>query len=92
MHAVKFDLQPVDKIAVVGFMEDETLKKAIKKGFKGIFTTNTNALNQQLGKNILGFETLETVQVNQYVNELGKKPFGKALDHHVVMVMYKDLK
>jgi hypothetical protein len=85
------DLESKDKIATMGFMEEETINLARRKGFQGIFTVNTNPLTQQFGKSVFGYDTLATVQINQYTDTSGKKPFKAALDHYVALAMYKDL-
>ena len=91
MYGTLLNLESKDKIAIMGFMEQKSISLARSKGFTGMFTTNTNPLTQQLGKNIFGYETLATLQLNQYVDKNGRKPFEKALDHYVAVVMYKDL-
>lgn len=44
------ELNAKDNIAVMHFMENETLKLATKKGFAGILTTNTSRLTQVINE------------------------------------------
>lgn len=91
MYGTLLNLKSKDKIAIMGFIEENSISLAKSRGFTGMFTTNTNPLTQQLGKNVFGYKTLATLQLNQYVDKSGRKPFQKALDHYVAVAMYKDL-
>lgn len=79
-------------IAVMAFMENEVIKLATTKGFKGIVTVNTNPLAQQFGETVFGYQTVSDIRVNKYVDRSGHRPFGMAPDTQKVLVMYKDLK
>lgn len=85
------NLKAKDNIGIIAFMEQEIIKLAAAKGFKGIFTTNTNLLTQQFGETVNGYETLLEIVANQYVDRSGKKPFGTAPNVQKAMVMYKSL-
>lgn len=83
-------LSPQENIAVMTFMETEVIRIADAKNCAGILTTNTNALTQQLARNVFGYETMLDYQVNQF--ELnGNKPFGTAPDHYRAIVQWKKL-
>lgn len=85
------NLDAKENINVTAFMEQEIVKLATTKGFKGIFTTNTSPLTQHLCQNVLGYETLLEVLANQYVDHTGEKPFVKAPDEVKALVMHKSL-
>lgn len=82
-------LNAQENITVMQFMEDEVLEVAARKGFAGIFTTNTSPLTQQLGTHVYGYETLLNYQVNQYIAPDGTRPFGKAPDSQRAIVQWK---
>lgn len=85
------NLDSKDNIGVMSFVEQENIKLAKGKGFRGIFTTNTNPLAQQICEDVLGYEKMSEVVANQYVTQSGKKPFDKASNKHKAFVMYKSL-
>jgi hypothetical protein len=86
------NLTPAEKIAVMGFMEKEVLKIAKANGFKGIFTTNTSPLTQQLGTDVLGYQVMFEAQANKFIDSHGNQTFRKAPDSQKAIVMYKKLK
>lgn len=81
-----------DNIGVMYFMENEVLKMATNKGFKGILTTNTNPLTQQFGETVFGYEKLHTANVSKYVDHNGNRPFAEAPETQTAVVMYKNLR
>lgn len=83
-------LNPQENVVAMSFMEAEVIRLAKKKGCCGILTTNTNALTQQLARDVHDYETMADYQVNQYVVD-GKKPFGRAPDEHHAIVQWKKL-
>lgn len=85
------NLEAKDNIGIIAYMENEIIKLASAKGFKGIFTTNTNALTQQFGETVNGYETLQEIVANQYVDQSGKKPFATAPALYKAIIMYKPL-
>lgn len=46
MMATHSSLTTKENVAVMKFLEDETLRLAKERGFDGIFTTNTSPLTQ----------------------------------------------
>lgn len=90
MMGTVIDLGPRENVAVMSYMEKETLKLAKERGCAGVLTTNTSALTQQLAESVYGYETLLDYQINQYVVD-GYRPFGKAPDHYHAVVQYKKL-
>ena len=70
------------------FMETENIRVARERGFTGIFTTNANRLTQHISR-LLDYEILSSVQVNQYEDENGLRPFAAAPDDLVTDVAYK---
>lgn len=77
-------------IVAMTFMEGEVLRLAKERKCCGILTTNTNALTQQLARNVFGYETMFDYQINQYVID-GKKPFRTAPDDYRAIVQWKKL-
>ncbi len=69
-------------------MEMENIRVAKERGFTGIFTTNANRLTQHISR-VLGYDLLERVQINQYEDENGTRPFAEAPDDLVTEVAYK---
>ncbi|PSN51264.1 hypothetical protein C0J52_11788 [Blattella germanica] len=80
MMATHPDLSYQNNVEVIHSMENEVLNLAKRRGFTGIFATNTNPLTQQLGTDIYGYEPLIDYQVNQYVAPNGTQPFKDAPD------------
>ena len=66
----------------------ENIRVAKERGFTGIFTTNANRLTQHISR-VLGYDLLERVQINQYEDENGTRPFAEAPDDLVTEVAYK---
>lgn len=79
-----------ENIVAMTFMESEVIRLAKERNCCGVLTTNTNALTQQLARNVFGYETLLDYQVNQYISN-GKKPFGTAPDSYRAIVQWKKL-
>lgn len=82
-------LTPQENIEAIQKMEEVNLDIARRKGFIGIFATNTSPLTQQLASSIYGYKTCVNYQINKYVDRDGTKPFGKAPDSQSVMVHWK---
>lgn len=85
MHGTSPDLSARENIALIAFLEEESVKIAKRNHFKGVFTTNTNPLTQQFSKSVYGYETVNEVQVNKY------EAFGNAPDFQKVIVAYKNI-
>lgn len=92
MMATSSDLDSIENIAVMHFMENEVLKLAKRESFSGILTTNTSPLTQQLGGDVYGYKSMHEYPINQYVYHDGSKPFGKAPDSKTVIVHWKDIR
>lgn len=73
------------------FMDNEVIKLAKRKSFRGILATNTSPLTQQLDSDVFGYKTLHEYQINQYVYHDGSKPFEKAANTVKVKVQWKDI-
>lgn len=84
-------LDAKDNIGVIDFMEQEVIRHATAKGFKGVFATNTNPLTQQFGEVVHGYQVLSEIVANQYVDRSGKKPWEMAPDTQKAIIMYKHL-
>ena len=70
------------------FMEVENIRFGKSKGFEGIFTTNANRLTQHISR-ILDYQILSTIQINQYEDVNGARPFAEAPDDLVTEVALK---
>ena len=75
-------------LQVTLFMELENLRYGKLKGYEGIFTTNANRLTQHISR-ILGYQILSTIQVNQWEDTNGSRPFAEAPDDLVTEVALK---
>lgn len=80
-------LNAQENIAVVTYIEHETVRLAKEQNFCGIYTHNTNALTQQLAR-LLQYDTLIDFQVNQFVVG-GQKPFAIVPDSIHWMIQWK---
>lgn len=89
MMATNADLSPAENVIVINEMENECLALTRRKGFEGIFTTNTSPLTQQLDIDVYGYEVLLDYQVNKYVAPDGTKPFGLASDDQRALCSWK---
>lgn len=83
-------LNAQENIVAITFMEKEVIRLAKERNCCGILTTNTNALTQQLARNVFDYETMLDYQVNRYISN-GKKPFGTAPDSYRAIVQWKKL-
>ncbi|XP_047512420.1 mycosubtilin synthase subunit C [Pieris napi] len=89
MMATASSLSGADNVAAIQALEVATMKIARERRFLGIFTTNTSPLTQQLGTDVLGFQTLLDYQINQYVDSNGDRIFGEAPDDMRAIVCWK---
>lgn len=89
MMATDQDVSAAENVLLMKEMEHQCLIVARRKGFAGIFTTNTSPLTQQLGTDIYNYDVLLDYQVNQYVAPDGTKPFGKAPDDQRAVCSWK---
>ncbi|VVC31519.1 AMP-binding, conserved site,AMP-dependent synthetase/ligase,Phosphopantetheine binding ACP domain [Cinara cedri] len=76
-------------VEVITYMEQRVLRLGKAKQFKGIFTTNTNPLTQQLGANVFGYKILHDYQINKYVTPDGRKIFDEAPDDQRAICCWK---
>lgn len=91
MMATHPSLSAQENVSVIQFMEEELVGLAAKRGFAGIFTTNTSPITQQFGQ-VMGYEVMCDYQVNQFVSSSGAQPFGKAPDTQRAIVSWKPIK
>ena len=70
------------------FMEMENIRFGKAQGYEGIFTTNANQLTQHISR-ILNYQILSTIQVNQFEDVNGGRPFADAPDDLVTEVALK---
>nr|XP_049705072.1 zwittermicin A synthase ZmaJ [Helicoverpa armigera] len=91
MMATAESLTPRENVAAIRALENATMTLAKETGFRGVFTTNTSPLTQQLGTDVLGYQTLLDYQINQYVDPNGDRIFGKAPDDMRAIVCWKPL-
>ena len=69
-------------------MEMENIRVAKTRGFEGIFTTNANRLTQHVSR-ILDYQILRAIQINQYEDNNGHRPFQDAPDDLVTEIAVK---
>ncbi|CAH2097149.1 unnamed protein product [Euphydryas editha] len=91
MMATDSQMSPQDNVSAIRLLELGTERVARERHFRGVFTTNTSPLTQQLGTDVLGFQTLLDYQINQYVESNGERPFGKASDDMRAIVCWKPI-
>ena len=73
-------------------MEIENIRHCKELGYLGIFTTNANRLTQHISR-LMGYTILSTIQVNQYEDANGWRPFMEAPDDmisEVALIWFKD--
>lgn len=79
-----------ENIAVVTFIEAESIRLAKERNFYGIIVINSNELTYQLDETIYGYETLLDFQANNFVLD-GKKPYADVPDSVHWIVQFKKL-
>ncbi|CAH2984901.1 unnamed protein product [Chilo suppressalis] len=89
MMATASSLSARENVSAIRALEHATMRAARERRFQGVFTTNTSPLTQQLGTDVLGFQTLLDYQINQYVDANGDRIFGKAPDDMRAVVCWK---
>ncbi|XP_032523252.2 beta-alanyl-bioamine nonribosomal peptide synthetase ebony [Danaus plexippus] len=89
MMATDSNLTARENVEAIRLLEFGTEKIARERRFRGIFTTNTSPLTQQLGRDVLGFQTLLDYQINQYIDPNGDRIFGRAPDDMRAIVCWK---
>lgn len=91
MIGTSSELTSKENIAVTTFIETEVIRMASEKGFKGIFTINTNRLNQELATDFLDYKTLREIILSEYSDKEGNRPFSTLANGLKIVVMYKEL-
>lgn len=91
MMGVSPDLQPNTNFALIELMETKIIEIAMKNGYKGIFTTNTDPITQHFSREIFGYKTLVVKHINKFEYLNGQKPFVAAPDDQTVEIVYKKL-
>lgn len=89
MMATAGHMSARENVAAIRALENATMKVAKDRAFKGVFTTNTSPLTQQLGTGVLGYKTLLDYQINQYIDPSGARIFGTAPDDMRAIVCWK---
>ncbi|XP_034837374.1 beta-alanyl-bioamine nonribosomal peptide synthetase ebony [Maniola hyperantus] len=89
MMATDASMSPRDNVLAIQALEVATERVARQRRFRGVFTTNTSPLTQQLGTDVLSFQTLLDYQINQYVDANGDRVFGRAPDDMRAVVCWK---
>ncbi|XP_017781120.1 PREDICTED: uncharacterized protein LOC108565946 [Nicrophorus vespilloides] len=84
-------LSSQENVALMKYMEDQVHILAKNNKFKGILTTNTNPLTQQMCSNIYGYKEMYNCQVNTYIASDNSKPFGLAPNSQRVIVHWKEI-
>uniref|UniRef100_A0A0P6E9S3 Ss-alanyl conjugating enzyme n=1 Tax=Daphnia magna TaxID=35525 RepID=A0A0P6E9S3_9CRUS len=79
----------LENVQLIQKTEEEILSLAKRKGFVGVFTTNTNELTRQICDDLLDYTVLFECQVNQFVASDGTKPFLHAPDTQYSTVTVK---
>ncbi|XP_064077353.1 beta-alanyl-bioamine nonribosomal peptide synthetase ebony-like [Macrobrachium nipponense] len=83
-------LSAQDNVRLVLHLEKELLRVSQTRQYHGVFTVNSNPLNQMLCENYLGYRRRGTVRVASFWYE-GRQPFGR-LPHDLLLVaMIKSL-
>ncbi|ODM90538.1 Mycosubtilin synthase subunit C [Orchesella cincta] len=91
MMGTSEDVDDSERVSLIELMEEQNLLIARKHKFEGIFTTNSNPLTMQIGRDLHGYEILSEYQVNEYVAPDGVKPFGLAPDSFKIICCWKKL-
>lgn len=91
MSATAQKLSPQENVDVMTFIEVENIKQAKANGFKYAMASNTNALTQQLAVDVFGYKVYKDLQVNQYVDVNGNRPYRNAPDTNRLVLSYKKL-
>ncbi|ODM89984.1 Mycosubtilin synthase subunit C [Orchesella cincta] len=91
MLGVSENVDDSEKVLLIELMEEQNLLIAKENKFEGVFTTNSNPLTQQIGRDLHGYETLNEYQVNKYVAPDGAKPFELAPDSFKIICCWKNL-
>merc|ERR1719187_529361 len=82
------NLSTAENVQVVMYMEQENIRLGKTKGFKGVFTTNANRLTQLISRS-LEYTILASIQINQYEDVNGTRPFHEAPDDLVTEIAIK---
>jgi len=90
MVGVAEDVDDSERVSLIELMEEQNILIAQKNKFEGIFTTNSNPLTKQIGRD-LGYEILNEYQINEYVAPDGEKPFALAPDSFKIICCWKKL-
>lgn len=83
-------MSPQENVALVLFIESETIRRARARKFNYILTTNTAPITQMICSE-LGYRTLNDVGLNEFIRHDGIKPYGDAPDTMRAIVSVKNL-
>lgn len=81
-------LSAQENIALVTFIEKESVRLAKERNFYGLLALNSNELTQQLASTVFNYETLYEYQVNQFIVD-GQQPLAKVPDSTKWVVHWK---
>ncbi|XP_069942515.1 beta-alanyl-bioamine nonribosomal peptide synthetase ebony-like [Cherax quadricarinatus] len=82
--ATTTSLSPQDNVRLALYLEKELLRMAQTKLYHGVFTVNSNPINQMLCENYLGYQRRGAVRVSSFVYR-GRQPFV-SLPHDLLLV------
>ncbi|XP_014679351.1 PREDICTED: tyrocidine synthase 2-like [Priapulus caudatus] len=77
-----------DNVLLIKAMEEAVLCLARSEEFTGVFTCNSNKLNQDICQHFLGFDEIGSYRVQDFVYE-GRHVFSDAKDDDVILSMIK---
>ncbi|XP_045592586.1 beta-alanyl-bioamine nonribosomal peptide synthetase ebony [Procambarus clarkii] len=82
--ATSICLKPQDNVRLALHLEKELLRMAQTKLYHGVFTVNSNPLNQLLCENYLGYQRRGATRVSSFLHK-GRQPFA-SLPHDLLLV------
>ncbi|CAL4123344.1 unnamed protein product, partial [Meganyctiphanes norvegica] len=88
--ATHASLSPQDNVRLVVHLERELLRVANAKMFKGVFTINSNPLNQMVCEHYMGYSRQGSTKVSSFIYK-DKKPFQTLPDDLLLIAMTKEL-
>ncbi|CAL8104517.1 unnamed protein product [Orchesella dallaii] len=91
LMGVAEDVDDSERVSLVELMEEHNILIARNNKFEGIFTTNSNPLTKQIGRDLYGYEVLNEYQINEYVALDGVKPFAIAPNSFQIFCCWKKL-
>lgn len=91
LNAVNSDLEPMQRVAAMHFLEQQALDIAAINQFRSVLTANVGSVSQQLANYVLKYDINKVVNVSEWRNSSGTLMFPHANKDHIITINFKHI-